>query len=74
MRTGPVEGSTGSLAGMSVVMPLRFRHGDRGIGTVRFCSRHMTGMHPQCVVRQLVHRYILRAPARLVGERCTAVQ
>jgi hypothetical protein len=37
--TGPAVGSEGFLAAMLVNTPLRFRQGDRGTGTVRFCSR-----------------------------------
>jgi hypothetical protein len=36
-RTGPDVGLTGSLGLMLVGMPLRFRQGDKGTGTVRFC-------------------------------------
>lgn len=43
--TGPSVGLEGVLAGILVVKPLRLRHGDRGIGMVRFCgsrtTRHM---------------------------------
>lgn len=36
---GPVVGLTGSFAEMSVAMPLRFRQGVSGTGTVRFCNQ-----------------------------------